>query len=101
MGVVAPGPARPAAAAAAPGAALTQLVGRSRAAVIQNLAEPVTTDDLARRLGVSGPAVSQQLTRLRRAGVVTSTRRGYRVVYRLTPEGQVLLRLFGSGGGLG
>jgi len=81
--------------AAAPAAALTELVGQSRAVVIQNLAEPVTTDDLARRLGVSGPAVSQHLTRLRRAGVVTSTRRGHRVLYRLTPEGQALLRLFG------
>ncbi|HEV8649904.1 MAG TPA: DUF5937 family protein [Actinomycetes bacterium] len=82
--------------AAAPAVALTELVGQSRAVVIRNLVEPVTTDDLARRLGVSGPAVSQQLTRLRRAGVVTSTRRGYRVLYRLTPEGQALLRLFGD-----
>jgi DNA-binding transcriptional ArsR family regulator len=82
--------------AAPPAPALAELVGQSRAVVIRNLAEPVTTDDLARRLGVSGPAVSQQLTRLRRAGVVTSTRHGYRVLYRLTPEGQALLRLFGK-----
>jgi DNA-binding transcriptional ArsR family regulator len=63
---------------------LAALLGRGRAAVLSCLALPMSTTDLARRLGLSPPAVSQHLAILRRSGLVTSWRSGRRVLYRRT-----------------
>jgi DNA-binding transcriptional ArsR family regulator len=40
---------------------------------------------LAKTVGVSGPALSQHLKRLRLAGAVTGRREGHNVFYSLTP----------------
>lgn len=64
--------------------ALGDLLGRSRAAIIADLAVPRSTTELAVRLGVSPPSVSQHLSILRRGGLVTSWRSGRRVLYRRT-----------------
>ncbi len=43
----------------------------------------LSTADLARRFGMSAPAVSRHLSVLQKAGLVTSERQGQRVMYRL------------------
>lgn len=63
---------------------LGDLLGRSRAAIIVDLAVPRSTTELAVRLGVSPPSVSQHLAILRRGGLVTSWRSGRRVLYQRT-----------------
>jgi DNA-binding transcriptional ArsR family regulator len=63
---------------------LTALIGRSRAAILTNLALPMTTTELAIKLGQSPPAVSQHLAVLRRSSLATSWRTGRRVLYRRT-----------------
>ncbi|MEV6106463.1 DUF5937 family protein [Streptomyces sp. NPDC051940] len=64
--------------------ALGALLGHSRAAVLDALALPQTTTELARVLGQSPPSVSFHLSVLRRSGLVTSWRSGRRVLYRRT-----------------
>jgi DNA-binding transcriptional ArsR family regulator len=61
---------------------LAALLGRGRAAVLSCLALPMSTTELALRLGLSPPAVSQHLAILRRSGLATSWRSGRRVLYR-------------------
>jgi DNA-binding transcriptional ArsR family regulator len=63
---------------------LVALLGRGRAAVLSCLALPMSTTELALRLGLSAPAVSQHLGILRRSGLATSWRSGRRVLYRRT-----------------
>ena len=63
---------------------LAALLGRSRAAILTNLAVPMTTTELAIKLGQSAPAVSQHLAVLRRSSLATSWRAGRRVLYRRT-----------------
>jgi DNA-binding transcriptional ArsR family regulator len=63
---------------------LAALIGRSRAAILCNLAVPMTTTELAIKLGQSAPAVSQHLSVLRRSSLATSWRAGRRVLYRRT-----------------
>lgn len=67
--------------------ALGALVGRSRAAVLRELAVPRSTTDLARSLGMSPPAVSQHLAVLRRSALVESRRSGRAVLYQWTELG--------------
>lgn len=50
------------------------------------LAEDRCTEDLARTVGVSEPAVSQHLRLLRRLGLVASRRQGRYVYYRLDDD---------------
>lgn len=50
--------------------------------------------DLADRLPVSRPAVSQHLRALRDGGLVTSRPEGTRRVYRVDPEGVRALRAY-------
>ncbi|MBM3307588.1 MAG: winged helix-turn-helix transcriptional regulator [Candidatus Eisenbacteria bacterium] len=61
----------------------------TRLRIIELLADggPLGTAALAERLGVTPAAVSQHLTVLRGAGLVTRERRGYRVPYSLNPGG--------------
>jgi DNA-binding transcriptional ArsR family regulator len=77
-----------------PGYSLRKAVGSGRAQVLEMLADPVTTGELARRLHYTAGAVSQQLTNLKQAGLVESERRGKRVFHRLTARGENLLALF-------
>jgi biotin operon repressor len=65
--------------------ALGALLGRTRAAILSQVALPMSTTDLARELGQSPPAVSAHLSILRRCGLVTSWRSGRRVLYQRTP----------------
>ena len=60
---------------------LAALLGRSRAAILGCLAVPMSTTELAVKLGQSPPAVSQHLAVLRRSGLASSWRSGRRVLY--------------------
>ncbi|WIX93203.1 winged helix-turn-helix domain-containing protein [Amycolatopsis sp. DG1A-15b] len=53
---------------------------------------PSTTGSLAHRVGLAPATVSEHLTVLREAGLVTATRRGREVLYRQTPLAAALLR---------
>jgi DNA-binding transcriptional ArsR family regulator len=64
----------------APGVS-AQLIGRTRAEVLDALVEPGTTSQLSRRLGLPLSTVSTHLGVLRRAGLVTRRRDGRSVVY--------------------
>ncbi|GAA4464036.1 ArsR/SmtB family transcription factor [Phytohabitans houttuyneae] len=64
--------------------ALGALLGQSRAAILDCLALPKSTTELAGELGQSPPSVSFHLSVLRRSGLVTSWRSGRRVLYRRT-----------------
>jgi hypothetical protein len=75
--------------AAAP-AALRALLGRRRAAVLAGLDAPRSTAELAGRLGLSAPSVSQHLGVLRAAGLVHADRVGRLVLYTRTPAGDGL-----------
>lgn len=69
-------------------------LGTGRARVLQGLRHPATTGELAHRLQLTSGAVSQQLDRLKRAGLVESYRSGKRVYYQLTQRGEELMALF-------
>jgi Family of unknown function (DUF5937)/Helix-turn-helix domain len=70
--------------------ALATLLGRRRAQVLLELDRPASTLDLARRMGVSAGSVSEHLTVLRRAGLVSRRREGRRVIYARTATGDDL-----------
>jgi DNA-binding transcriptional ArsR family regulator len=72
---------------------LDDLVGETRAAILRALEIPMTTTEVASRLGVTPGAVSQQLAVLRRAGVVNAHRSGRGVYSELTPLGESLVSL--------
>jgi DNA-binding transcriptional ArsR family regulator len=76
--------------------AMDELIGGTRAEIMRTLEIPMTTSEVATRLGVTPGAVSQQLSTLRRAGVVEADRVGRGVYSRLTPLGQSLLELLGA-----
>jgi hypothetical protein len=73
-------------------AALGELLGRRRAEVLAALGTPVSTLDLAGRLGASPAGVSAHLRSLREAGLVTGRREGRAVLYARTPLGDALMR---------
>lgn len=78
--------------AAATAMAIT--LGSAKADLLQHLAYPANTGELAQRLGITPGAVSQQLGQLRQAGLVEPYRTGRRVYYRLTRRGEKLLAVF-------
>ena len=78
------------------GAGLGALLGGRRASILRALEVPLTTTDLAERVGVTPAAVSQQLGQLRDAGLVTAQRDGPRVYSRITKRGEELLKLFAA-----
>ncbi|MEV1026471.1 transcriptional regulator [Streptomyces sp. NPDC050264] len=84
-------PGRPAS-----GGDLGALIGRTRAAILEDVVTGRTTSELAVRLGVSGPAASQHTAVLRRANLLSSVRRGKHVVHTITPAGRALLGGAGS-----
>ncbi|MFD6638463.1 ArsR family transcriptional regulator [Micromonospora chalcea] len=74
------------------GDALARVVGGGRAALLRLLDAACTTTDLARLTGLSAGAVSQHLSALHAAGLVTRSRVGRHVLYRNTEVGAALLR---------
>jgi DNA-binding transcriptional ArsR family regulator len=76
--------------------ALAITLGASRARLLQALAEPAHTLELAQRLDITPGAVSQQLGRLSSAGLLDSYRSGSKVYYRLSSRGERLLNVFAN-----
>ncbi|GAB1509245.1 ArsR/SmtB family transcription factor [Actinophytocola sp. KF-1] len=73
-----------------PSAALDRLIGRTRAVLLSALAEPMSTTGLARRCGLPNSTVSEHLTVLRDAGLVTTHRVGRWLRHTRTPLGTQL-----------
>jgi DNA-binding transcriptional ArsR family regulator len=76
---------------APPPAGLVQLLGRTRAELLEALRSPATTGDLARAFGVTPSAISQHLRVLRDTGLVGRTRAGRSVLHLTTALGADLL----------
>lgn len=69
-------------------AALIALAEPMRAAIVEQLGHrSMTVGELASRLPVSRPAVSQHLKVLKDAGLVTDRAEGTRRIYRIDPAG--------------
>jgi DNA-binding transcriptional ArsR family regulator len=72
--------------------ALSALIGTTRAAVLQAIGtNPRTTEELARRVGISPASASEHASVLRRAGLVTSSRDRNRMQHLVSPLGLTLL----------
>lgn len=70
--------------------ALKSLLGDRRARVLLELERPACTTDLAQRMSASAGGVSEHLTVLRHAGLVSRRREGRRVIYARTARGDSL-----------
>jgi DNA-binding transcriptional ArsR family regulator len=70
--------------------ALARLLGRTRAALLESLAEPASTHTLARRHGLAPSTVSEHLSALRDARLISSRRHRHTVMYQQTPLGVAL-----------
>ncbi len=77
-----------------PNDALELTVGVGRAKMLQSLATPASTGELAHRLNITAGAVSQHVARMTQAGLITSIQNGKRVYHQLTQRGELLLSLF-------
>ncbi|WP_433411854.1 ArsR/SmtB family transcription factor [Microtetraspora malaysiensis] len=73
-------------------AALTLVLGRSRTLLLTELETPASTTELAHRTGLSPAGVSQYLTALRDAGLVSAHRAGRSVLYARTAAAETLLK---------
>lgn len=71
---------------------LSTLLGRTRAQVLEALAEQRTTGRLARDLGISAASASQHATALREAGLIATRREGKAAWHGCTALGAELLR---------
>jgi hypothetical protein len=71
--------------------AIAALIGRNRAALLTALTQPMTTADLATRLGVTPGAISQHLNVLRAAGLVTTNRDARTILHLRTDRADTLL----------
>ncbi|MEV5749908.1 winged helix-turn-helix domain-containing protein [Actinoallomurus sp. NPDC052308] len=71
--------------------AIAAVLGRSRTLLLTELAAPASTTDLARRTGISAAGVSQHLTALRDAGMVSAHRAGRSVLYARTAIAESVL----------
>ena len=73
--------------------ALTALADPTRRAIFESLASrPQAVGELARKMPVSRPAVSQHLRVLKEAGLVSDRPAGTRRIYQLEPDGVAALR---------
>jgi len=72
--------------------ALADLIGTSRALLLVSMAEPASTTQLARALGLSVGSVGDHLNVMRRSGLLERSRAGRSVLYRRTPLGDQLAR---------
>jgi uncharacterized protein DUF5937/regulatory ArsR family protein len=70
---------------------LAALLGRGRAALLQEMTTPLSTTELSRRTGLTPGGVSQHLTTLRAAGLVTTHRQGRAVLNTRTEVAEALL----------
>jgi DNA-binding transcriptional ArsR family regulator len=70
---------------------VSELLGRTRAAVLRLTSHDRTTTELASELGVSAASVSGHTKTLREAGLIVTTRAGKSVLHSLTPLGATLL----------
>lgn len=70
--------------------ALARLLGRTRARLLADLAEPASTTVLATRHGLSAATVSAHLAALSDAGLAVKRRSGHEVRYRRTSLGDAL-----------
>jgi DNA-binding transcriptional ArsR family regulator len=62
------------------------LASRARREMLTSLSKAeLTTSELATRFHMTAPSISRHLTVLENAGLVTSKRKGQRVLYRLIP----------------
>lgn len=75
--------------------ALGGVLGGTRARCLATLVTPASTSEVATRLGIAPASVSEHLTMLRAAGLVSTARQGHSTVHRLTPLGHDLLRAAG------
>jgi DNA-binding transcriptional ArsR family regulator len=71
-------------------APLARLLGRTRAVILTDLAEPASTAALAARHRLAPSTVSAHLAALEAAGLLTRRRHGHEVRYRRTPLGRAL-----------
>lgn len=71
--------------------AIATVIGRSRTLLLTELEAPASTTELAQRTGISTAAVSQHLTALRDAGIVSAHRAGRSVLYARTAVAESLL----------
>ncbi|MFI7407628.1 DUF5937 family protein [Streptomyces sp. NPDC049627] len=78
-------------------AALAAVLGRSRTRLLAELDTPASTTELARRTALSAAGVSQSLTALRDAGLVSAHRAGRSVLYARTQVADDLLTAPGQG----
>jgi len=74
-----------------PGDALVRLIGRNRAALLLALDRPRSTSDLAGALGLSNGGISQQLSVLADAGLVSRRRVNRYVLYLRSCDGDALV----------
>src|SRR6266513_4619316 len=75
--------------------ALQALGDPTRRSVLEELRDgPRAVGEIAAKLPVSRPAVSQHLRVLKEAGLVTERRNGTRRLYRLNPDGLDELRRY-------
>jgi DNA-binding MarR family transcriptional regulator len=72
--------------------ALAALLGRTRAALLESLAEPASTHTLALRHNLAPSTVSQHLVALHQARLVTRRRHRHTVIYQQAPLGAELAR---------
>ncbi len=72
-------------------AAVAAVLGRSRTLLLTELQAPASTTELARRTGLSPAGVSQFLTAMRDAGLVSAHRAGRSVLYARTSVADELL----------
>lgn len=75
----------------ASGDPVSELLGRTRAAVLRLTCRDSTTTELASELGVSAATVSGHTKTLRDAGLIVTARAGKAVLHSLTPLGSRLL----------
>ncbi|MFD7321458.1 ArsR/SmtB family transcription factor [Streptomyces sp. NPDC059875] len=71
--------------------AVAAVLGRSRTLLLTELDTPASTTQLAVHCGLSAAGVSQHLTALRNAGLVTAHRSGRSVLYARTSVADALL----------
>ncbi len=72
--------------------ALSALIGRSRAAVLEQAASGATVSQIAKQLDISQPNATKHLAVLRDAGLLQSVRMRNATRHAITPLGQALLK---------
>jgi DNA-binding transcriptional ArsR family regulator len=73
------------------GAALAEVIGRTRAALLAQLDLPMSTTQIATQLSLAAPTVNVHLHALRAAGILAARREGRHVLFSRTALGDHLL----------